>query len=192
MMGTTDWYGQLLGMKRGADGKGNFWGDGNIFYLDGDSAYTIVCIFQKNRIVHSKGWILQNENSTSILKNGRWDSSFFFLLVAFPVTGQHSVLKALVLLGGNALIQPPWTLLCFWEQKANPPRMVSAGPCLFSPSVRLCALTMAFLTSVSPLLSAHPGHLESQIFMTQVLCGRKILLGKREAPYTQLSTALAH
>lgn len=43
-----------------------------------------------------------------------------------------------------------------------------------SHPVWLSLLTKAFLTSISPSLPAHPGHLESQIFMAQALCGWKI------------------
>lgn len=71
------------------------------------------------------------------------------------------------------------------------------GPCVcLSPSVPPCLAKPAHqgLSNLHcPFLPpAHPGCWESQILMIQVLCGRKSLLGKREAPHTQFSIALAH
>ena len=57
-------------------------------------------------------------------------------LFAFPVTGQHSVLKAIVLLGVGVISQFGHPECCFVSgNRVNPPRMTYAGPCL---SVSCC------------------------------------------------------
>lgn len=81
--------------KEGVDCKRNFWGDRNILYLDCIVVMWLFTLVKNHRTVHSKRWILQYENYTSIFSKWGWDSNSSSPFFAFLVTAQHPVLKAL-------------------------------------------------------------------------------------------------